>query len=61
MSYIVETKLPDYENWYPAIDPEKSTVHPQRKTFPTQELAESWAEKHVNKTYEWRVVEDEVQ
>ena len=61
MSFIVETKLPDYENWYPAIDPDKSKVHPEKKIFATQELAEEWAKKYVPKHHEWRVIEDEVQ
>lgn len=59
MKYIVETKLPDYDNWYPAIDLDKSKIYPEIKRFNTKEEAETWAQAHqVSMNHEWRVVED---
>lgn len=61
MAFIIETKLPDYEDWYPVIDLDKSKIHPQVKKFETEQQAIAWAEKYSVKNHEWRVVEDEVQ
>ena len=60
MKYIVETQLPDYDDWYPAIDLELSKVRPAVRKFDTREAAEAWAEKHSIPNHKWRVVEDEV-
>jgi len=59
MYYVVETKLPDYDDWYPVIDVEKSKLHPQVLKFDTKEAAESWASKHAVKNHDWKVVEYE--
>lgn len=61
MTFIIETKLPDYEDWYPVIDLDNSKVHPQIKKFATEEQATEWAKSHSVKDHEWRVVEDGVQ
>ena len=45
MKYIVETQLPDYDDWYPAIDLDKSKIYPAVKTFDTKEEAEAWAQR----------------
>jgi hypothetical protein len=59
MTFIIETKLPDYEDWYPVIDVDNSTVVPKPKYFYTEEQAKAWAEKYVVDTHEWRVTENE--
>lgn len=61
MKYVIETKLPDYDDWYPAIDLELSKLKPTVRKFDTREAAEAWGEKHSISGHEWRVVEDEIQ
>lgn len=61
MKYTVETKLPDYETWFSAIDMDDSKVHPIIRKFDTKELAEEWASKNVSKHCEWRVSEDDTE
>ena len=61
MKYNVQTKLPEYETWFPAIDMDESKVHPIIKKFDTKELAEEWAGKNVGKHCVWRVSEDDTE
>lgn len=61
MTFVIETKLPDYQNWYSVIDSTKSTVHPKPKLFATENQATEWAKQNVPSNQEWRVVEHEVQ
>jgi hypothetical protein len=57
MYFVIETQLPDYEEWYPVIDVDNSRLQPIVKKFQTREQAEAWAEKHSVSNHKWRVVE----
>ena len=66
MTYVVETRTDEDSDWYVVIDVENSKVLPVHKEFPTEEVAEQWASKNLEKVKRenWkvtRVSEDESQ